>query len=153
VSSLTIAQRRDVDFQKEHLVQAAEKLLDDFEIWTLEKRDFGDSQLRNVIAVTMETVSPAVIVNFIRYQIGRDNRRKGWGHVKRGKSLGELFIEEINGADGVISRCLKEVKLAGATGPELEVRQLARMELIRQFFGFASRYLKYLDLKRGGGQD
>jgi len=145
VTSLTLAHRRDIDRAKESLVKAAETLLTEAQVTEIPAKDFGHSQLRNLIAVALETESPAVVLNFIRYQMGRAGRNKGWANVAAGsdKKLGDRFIEEIE--KGEVARSL--AALPSLSGDAM-LRQIAQIELIRHFLGFASRYLKYLDLKR-----
>ena len=146
MTSLTLAHRRGIDRAKESLVRAAETLLTVAQATEINPRDFGHSQLRNLIAVALETESPAVVLNFIRYQMGRAGRNKGWANIARGtdKRLGDRFIDEIE--SGEVARALDTLDLSG----DAMLRQLAHIELIRHFLGFASRYLKYLDLKRPG---
>lgn len=145
MSSLTFDQRRAIDRSKEQLVPAAEKLLDEAAVTELDPKDFGHAQLRNLIAVAMETESPAVVVNFIKYQIGRDSHQRDWASVHAGKSLGERLIDELQKPGCAIDKALETIE--GLEGDL--ARQLVRIELIRHYLGFASRYLKYLDLKRG----
>ncbi len=140
--TLTLEQQHAIDRLKEVLVPAAEKLLDDAQVKHIPKKQLGDSQLRNLIAVANETESPAVVFNFIRYQIGRDSRGNNWGSQHAGKSLGERLIDDLE--SGAVKEALDQV-------PGIEdktLRQLASIKLIRQYLGFASRYLKYLDLDR-----
>ncbi len=108
------------------------------------KNDFGDSQLRNLIAVAMETVSPAVVSNFVRYQMGRDTGGKSWRREQGGVPLGDRLITELE--KGAVAQALDAIS---SFDGEAERKQLVRMELVRHFLGFASRYLKYLDLQRG----
>ena len=142
---LSAEQRREIDRAKEGLVEAAERMLNDSAILEIRPNDFGDSQLRNLIAIANETESPAVVTNYIKYQMGRDNHQRGWSHPGRGKSLGDSMIHEIE--NGSIMKALNDVN----DGAELEgkQKQLARIELVRHFLGFSSRYLKYLNLQRG----
>jgi len=145
VSSLSPAQRRAVDWAKEELVKAAEELLDKAEVHPSD--DFGHSQLRNLEAVAAETESPAVVLNFIRYQMGRDQRdRKSWAQGLEGQRLGDRLITDLGEEKGAVAAALAKI-------PDLEgepiAEQLARMELIRYFLGFATRYMKYLELKLG----
>lgn len=148
--SLTLTHRRAIDRSKESLVKAAEQLLKDGNVVDMRQNDFGHSQLRNAIAVSLETDSPAVVLNFIRYQMGRASRNKGWANVadeRDGRRLGERFIDEIE--KGAIAEALRN-------RPELEgdeeLKQLAKIELIRHFMGFASRYMKFLELQRKSTQ-
>ncbi|HEX9736201.1 MAG TPA: hypothetical protein VGG06_29925 [Thermoanaerobaculia bacterium] len=123
---------------------AAEKLLDNGGVVGIPKRHFGDSQLRNLIAVANETESPAVVLNFIRYQIGRDSGQRSWGREHGGQSLGDRLIEDLQ--KGAVEQALARVP---GVAEDKTLRQLAAIVLIRQYLGFASRYLKYLDLQRG----
>jgi hypothetical protein len=152
VPSLTTEQRRSIDLAKEQLVSAAETLLKEAEVTP--SKDFGHSQLRNLVAVAAETESPAVVLNFIRYQMGRDDKGKNWARGTAGKRIGDRFISALNDGEGVVSLTLKTV--VGDEGEAL-AKQLVKMELIRYFLGFATRYMKYLELQnrpaqRAGGQ-
>ena len=151
MSSLSAAQRREIDLAKELLVTKAENLLQSSGVTP--GRDFGHSQLRNLVAVAMETESPAVVLNFIRYQMGRDDRKKGWAGPGAGnRRLGDLFVAELHEAGGAVETALETVQNVKA---DKVVEQHARMELIRYFLGFATRYMKYLEMqsdRRGGGR-
>ena len=87
MTTLSLEQQRAIDHLKEVLVPAAERLLDDAGILDFPKKQFGGSQFRNLIAIATETSSPAVVLNFIRYQIGRDAGKKNWG-IARNRSSG-----------------------------------------------------------------
>jgi hypothetical protein len=141
VSSLSPVQRRAIDQAKEELVKAAEQLMERAEVRPND--DFGHAQFRNLVAVAMETESPSVVFNFIRFQMGKDYKdKKGWARVSAGGLLGDQFVAALNDDDKAISAALSKVPdLEGAT------RQLARIMLIRYFLGFATRYMKYLELK------
>ena len=143
MTSLTLRHRREIDLAKEQLVAAAESLLDRVGLRDIDRGQFGHSQLRNLCAVAAETESPAVVVNFIRFQMGRARKDAGWARRVQQKRLGECFIDELEGADAVISNCVGKI---AASDPI--ATQLVRMELIRQFLGFATRYLRFLDLDR-----
>lgn len=152
---LTFEQEQAVDRAKEQLVPAAEKLLNTACVVEINKNDLGESQLRNLIALANETESPAVVLNFLRYQMGRDTRGRGWSKtVANGKTVGQLFLDEIE--SGVVYEQLEQiagqstaVEKQKATAAE---KQLVKMALIRNFLGFASRYMKFLDLERASRQ-
>ncbi len=154
MSSLSLVQRRAIDRYKEQLVPAAETLLDSAGVVQLKPNEFGDSQLRNLLAVAAETESPAVVVNFLRYQVGRDGKKKraqGWASRlgNQGPLLGERFIEQLDGEEGCVGKVLAQ--LFSEEDHDPEERQLAKIELIRHFIGFASRYLTFLGLQRKHG--
>jgi hypothetical protein len=143
VSSLSQVQRRAIDLAKEGLVVAAEQLLERAEVRPND--DFGHSQLRNLEAVAAETESPAVLLNFIRYQMGKDQKNKeSWARVSAGGRIGDQFIAALNEEGKAVSTALTKI-------PDLDSnpisRQVARIILMRYFLGFATRYMKYLELK------
>lgn len=140
--SLNHAQLRAIDRAKEGLVEAAERLLGDTAIQAIDASDLGDSQFRNLLAVAMETESPKVVMNFIRYQMGRDKAGRSWRKQCPGGTLGQRLIDALTKDGNAIADALEgmpDVK----NDPELE--QLARIVLIRHFLGFASRYRKYTE--------
>jgi hypothetical protein len=143
---LDARQRRTIDRLKEKLVPAAEKLLDDAQVKEISRKKFGESQLRNLLAIAKKTESPAVVSNFIRYQMGRDTKKLAWAKKPEGqdKALGDRLIDELE--TGVVATALGKID-----GVDEEQKQLAKIELIRHFLGFASRYLRYLDPQRPGG--
>ncbi len=152
--AITLRQRQQIDLKKELLVVEAESLLEKGQVSQIDRKKFGHSQLRNVAAVAAETESPAVVANFIRFQMGRDSKEEGWsrragggGGATQGERLGTLFIHELVGDGGAVTRALQSIEGTNTGSP---AEQLVRMELIRHFLGFASRYLRFLDLERGG---
>lgn len=142
MSSLNPAQRRAIDQAKELLVQGAETLLTQSGVKP--SKDFGHSQLRNLVAVATETESPAVVLNFIRYQMGRDDKHKNWSQGLENQRLGDRFLHELHKEGGAVEKAFKQMS---ASQWEPTLQQLARIELIRYFLGFATRYMKYLELK------
>ncbi len=144
MSSLTLEQHRAIDRCKEDLVPAAEALLDGAQGIEI-GRDFGHSQLRNLIVVATETEAPAVVMNFIRYQIGRDFHGRNWGKRLGDKTFGERFIDQLDKAGGAVANAIEDLP---GLDQDKSLRQLARILLIRQFLGFASRHLKYLEFQR-----
>lgn len=152
--SLTLKQRQEIDLIKELLVEEAERLLDRGQVSQIERNKFGHSQLRNLAAVAAETESPAVVANFIRFQMGRDSKGESWsrrvgqgGGGAQPARLGQLFIDELTAEAGAVSKALKEVT---GWAPGAPSEQMVRMALIRPFLGFATRYLRFLDLDRPG---
>lgn len=101
-----------------------------------QKNTYGkleNSQFRNVVSVAETTDSPEVIKNFLRYQVGRDQK---WG---RGKdSLAEQIILDI---DGKLQTTASNIaQNAKAT----EFKDIW-VELIRRYLGYGARYLMYLN--------
>jgi hypothetical protein len=104
----------------------------------------------NLVAVATETKSPAVVLNFIRYQMGRDDKKSRWSSETDKQRLGDRFLAALHDRDGAVSKAFDEVKgKVPSWGSDARHDQLVRMEVIRFFLGFATRYMKYLELKYG----
>lgn len=106
-----------------------------------------ESQFRNLMHVADGTDSPEVIKNFLRYQLGRDNK---WG--KGPNSLAEKIIVDIGEAAAESQETHRIYDLAKdiaerAQSPNLK---LIWMDLIRRYIGFGGRHLVYVN--KGGGQ-
>lgn len=102
------------------------------------KQTYGnleESQFRNVVRVAETTDSAEVVKNFLRYQLGRDNK---WGTGRN--SLAENIINDID--KNITDASQKIAKAAEATEPQ-KINEI-RIELIRRYLGYGARYLKYL---------
>ena len=102
----------------------------------LDKQDsYGElksSQFRNLVQVSYNTESAEVIKNFLRYQVGRDNK---WG---RGKgSLSEAIINDIDSK-------IKETAQAIQKAVKAEDYKPIWVQLIRLYLGYGARHLMYL---------
>lgn len=96
------------------------------------KSELEESQFRNLVRVSESTDSPAVIKNFLRYQVGRDEK---WG--RGSDSLAEKIIQDIDGH-------LRSQAEAIAQDSGSQDSKQIWLELIRRYLGYGSRYLKYL---------
>ena len=145
---LSASQRRALDLQKERLVIGAEAFLSESNVVEISRKKLGDSQLRNLLAIANETESPAVVINFIRYQIGRDHHANAW--AKRGatgRTFGELLISAID--SGAVTQAVTDAGALEGVAEFSDVqRQIAKMYMLRHFLGFISRHLKYLEEQR-----
>jgi hypothetical protein len=95
-----------------------------------------EAQFRNLLNVATSTDSSEVIKNFLRYQVGRDEK---WG---RGKgSLAEAIIDDIQ-------KLLKTKAEAIATNAQVtesiptKINDI-HLDLIRRYLGYGSRHLVY----------
>jgi len=91
------------------------------------------AQFRNLVRVANTTESPEVIKNFLRYQVGRNNKK--WGSGKN--SLAEQIISDI---DNTLHQ--KATHITQPLAPN--EHQLVWLELIRRYLGYGARYLSYL---------
>lgn len=99
------------------------------------------SQLRNLLSAAQAERSLAVLLNFLRYQIGRGNR--GWNDSKSGDGLADLLRRQVE------ERLEKGQAPAGADRYELEG------DLSALLLGYVVRehtYRTFLDLERQRGQ-
>jgi len=131
---MSYATEQKIELQVQKGIRQAE---DDLVIWiedALNKTKYGDleeSQFRNLLRVSETTESAEVIKNFIRYQVGRDNK---WGRGE--ESLAERLIKDING------NILKAAqKVAESSRTDFKPIWL---ELIRRYLGYGVRHLTYL---------
>ena len=102
------------------------------------KESYGnleESQFRNLMHVADTTNSIAVIKNFLRYQLGRDNK---WGEGQ--ESLAEKIIEDI---DNKLKQKAEEIIQESEYKESKKIKQVW-LELTRRYLGYGSRHLKYL---------
>lgn len=113
-----------IEEQEPELVRAAEKYVAEFDIHKADPQSRGPrnkarvsaSQLRNLLNAAQGRSSLAVLVNFLRYQIGRG--RQGWEDERSGNALVKLLEDEVGrrvetGSEvGGKDRCRLESRLA-----------------------------------------
>jgi hypothetical protein len=95
-----------IEDQKPELVTAAETYVDQSGIYAKSPGRDGEpqvsgAQLRNLLNVAQGERSLKVLINFLRYQIGRG--RRGWEHRRSGEML-EVFL-----TSRVAALCSEEV--------------------------------------------
>lgn len=123
----------EIDGKVGDLVSHAEKLIAD----RLDKvKQIEGSQLRNVMAVANTAPHPAVVVNFIRYQIGRSATAKAW----KDTGLGDAVIALIDVADHCeLNKLAKQAVSEAKCGEVFDVQ----MQMIRLLLGFMNRRFVY----------
>jgi hypothetical protein len=106
------------------------------------------SQYQNLVQVALSTESSEVIKNFLRYQLGRENK---WG--KGPDCLAERIIKDIQ--EGLKTQAEEIAKYANKKD-ENKVQQAdekleepakvadIHIELIRRYLGYGKRHLTYL---------
>lgn len=126
---------KEIRAREEDIVIAIEKALDEGK-YPQGTKDSAllSSQFRNLVRVADTTESPAVVKNFLRYQVGRDQK---WG---RGKgSLAEKIINDVD--EKLLNYAQEVAQQASSTN----VRSI-HMQMIRLYLGYGSRRLKYRSL-------
>ena len=118
------------------------------------------SQIRNVLNVAEESLSLAVVTNFIRYQMGRSRVGPAWRYNKFGLRL----IEQIESPGGIVHKQAEQIvkTLRGRhTDLSEEMTKQIRYELMRYYLGYLMRAFVYgsegpkgawEDLRKTGGE-
>lgn len=148
---------------EDDLVLWIQDALDTCEYGKAGRNKLEEAQFRNLVRVADTTSSPEVIKNFVRYQVGRDDK---WGRGKN--SLAERIVTDINTQLKTKAvEILKEAKVsqtdtttkdsnAAASDSDSSESQAipdmtrqetneVHIELVRRYLGYGARYLKYLN--------
>ena len=135
-----ISLRQRVEDESEALVNYANRTMSAQQVQVLKKRgtQLRLSQLNNLLGVALETSSPAVVVNWLGYQMGRYNTRDGW---KR-SGLGSKILQDIQRLQQTAEQVAQDV--FGEQSEE-RIRQ-AHIALLRLYFGYLRRWF----VARGG---
>jgi len=128
--------QRHIRLAEDDLVARIQTALDNFT--GLSKLE--EAQYRNLLHVAASTESSEVIKNFLRYQMGREEK---WGRGKN--SLAEAIIQDID--NWIYKKALAIAEAAGVEERSPKVNEI-KIDLIRRYLGYGARYLKY---KREGG--
>jgi len=128
--------QRQIRLAEDDLVARIQAALDNFR--GLNRLE--EAQYRNLLHVAASTESSEVIKNFLRYQMGRDEK---WGRGKN--SLAEAIIQDID--NWIHQRAIAIAREAGIERASPKVNEI-KIDLIRRYLGYGARYLKY---KREGG--
>jgi phenylalanyl-tRNA synthetase beta subunit len=98
-------------------------------------------QLNNLLGVALETDSPAVVINWLKYQMGRRETKRGWGD----SGLGQQVVDDIETLREDAQQIARDV--FGENHTSLDLRK-AHIALVRRYAG----YLKRWYVARGGQQ-
>lgn len=128
-----LAVQKGIRQAEDKLVQWIETALQEGKYTKSGDKKLEESQFRNLLRVAETTESPEVIKNFLRYQVGREDK---WG---RGEgSLAEKIIHDI---DNHLRNQAGEIRKAA----DCENLNEIWIRLIRLYLGYGSRRLKYLN--------
>lgn len=133
--SLTIDQKDALNIQRgilkaeDALVKAIQDALDVKASYS----GLEEAQFRNLVRVAENTESSEVVINFLRYQVGRERK---WG---RGPT--SLAAKIINDITGLLLKQAKDIVGDAQTHSVSEIH----IKLIRRYLGYGARYLKYLN--------
>ncbi len=101
------------------------------------------SQLTNLVAVSLETNSVAIVLDYVRYQMGRDSKAKTWriGRPSFGSQLLERLEDLRRMAGGLIEEAIRRhgIEPPDRTAEEERLWML----LVRRFVGALHRNFVY----------
>jgi len=148
----SLALTRGIEAQLGTIVHAAERTV--ILLGGLETSGMEESQLRNVLNVAQDSQSVPVVVNFIRYQIGRTRVGEQWQH----NGFGLQVIDDIEGTvteaaqravSSVIEWLAREGQAVDETTHE-EIQTTAHRQLMTDYLGFLNRAFVYIRNVDGG---
>lgn len=140
LDTTTLKVQRGIRQAEDELVKAIQEALNN-------KSSYGDleeSQFRNLVRVSDSTESTEVIKNFLRYQVGRDNK---WGRGE--KSLATRIISDIDvkikkiAEEDIAKKITEEQRFNDPNSEAVDFKPI-HLELIRRYLGYGARHLKYL---------
>jgi len=102
-----------------------------------ERDTFGQSQIRQLIQATRQASGLKELTLFIRYQMGRDERKQNWNSEIQNKTLGDAVIEQLNNIS-------LRVKSLLTTEDSLEFERQLFLRMVERFFYYWSWQYKYL---------
>ncbi|OAN47263.1 hypothetical protein A6A03_00515 [Chloroflexus islandicus] len=105
-----------------------------------DSRGMEISQLRNLLNVATTTSSPEVVINFIRYQIAREDEKWGKGQNSFGHTLIKRLRKEVKEWAATVA---KEVNAHMPNEPSDALHSAAYIQLIRLFIGYLNRAFYY----------
>ncbi len=107
----------------------------------LEKTRMEKNQLRNLLNVAVTSRSPEVVINFIRYQIAREQDK--WSRHSAG--FGHTVIEDLRGIVAQLAARVEEtVKNEMPHAPQAEtLRHTAYVRLMQLYLGYLNRAFYY----------
>lgn len=127
-----LALHQTVEAYSEEIVTRAEQALSD-ECMSKLRRTMKLAQLNNLFGVAMETSSPTVVINWVRYQMGRRERDlQGWSR----SGLGDCVVEDIEAMKETAEQIAKKV----FDNPVEEDVRRAHVALVRLYAGYLKRW-------------
>lgn len=136
---------RGIDDAMNELLTTMKEFVDSTRIW--ESR-MEVHQMHNLVSVTGETGSVELVKNFIRYQIGRDDRSDNWRWRVGGvKSFGERLVDKLDELREMAQGIVSEAGVSEASEREVD---RAWMTLTRHYLGHLNRYFYYMKRTKGG---
>jgi len=106
-------------------------------------------QFTNLVTTALETNSAAVVLDYVRYQIGRDSKGNTWRVGKPG--FGVQLLEQLerlkSTADGLIVQAIREYGIEPPDQTNAENKLW--IQLVRRFVGSLHHHFVYYKVKEG----
>ncbi len=141
-----LALKRELEVAEEVVTASILEELDQFKISRAigegaeqQDADLSPHQFTQLVAVAKETHSVPAIINYLRYQIARSGKEKGWRYA----GVGAQIIAQLEGAvrtkaNNAAQCAVERVRGASATATKQE-EQRAWVELTRRFLASLRR--------------
>jgi len=135
-----------VDRAMNRLIPQAKNLIED--LFRYPRHRMERNQFTNLVATALETASVAVVLDYVRYQIGRDSGHESWGIGT--PSFGAQLLEQLEGlrqtASGLMDNAIREYRIQPLDRAAEEQRLW--MQLARRFVGSLHRHFVYYSVLR-----
>jgi hypothetical protein len=125
---LSLKAREKIEARLDDLIGRAEQLVNTTHIAAPPGLELA--QLRNLLNLASSTDSFKAVELFIQYQMGREKGGKGWLH----DNFGQRLIHELYQLEQMAEQIAEEAK---------EKKGQVKMELVRLFIGYMTRYFSY----------
>ena len=134
--------QQDVDAQLNRLIEDGRQLADDFFNGAGKSSELTATQMSKLLDVCGDTDSVEVVIGYIQYQIGRDDKHKNWSAGGFGEDLIKKLRAHKKTAEAVVNTASKasDCTLPEAGKPEVDH---VWMLLVRQYIGHLRRYFTY----------
>ncbi len=142
--------QQGVDGQLNRLVVQARELLDGF-LQDGKGWQMGPTQMNNLLNVCNETGSVEVVIGYIQYQIGRDDKGQTWAWRDFGEALIKQLRDLKSQAGALVGKAAQQADYPLEGEREKREKDWAWMLLVHQYVGHLRRYFFYKKRPRAGG--
>ncbi|MBN2390317.1 MAG: hypothetical protein JXR84_06325 [Anaerolineae bacterium] len=134
-----MAIQRQIELQMNSLIQQMVELVD--QQTQVAQSRMEKHQIKNLVAVALETVSVEVVKHYILYQVGRDTPGNSWRH----KDFGKTLVGKLDNLRETAQRIARTILADLRELPKPEEQQIDEIWilLVRAYLGQLNRYFYY----------
>ena len=132
-----MAVQRAVELSMNSLIQGMEQLVDGSHV---ADSQMEKHQVKNLLAVALETPSVEVVTHYILYQVGRDVAGTSWRKDEFGRNLARALGALRQDAERISRQTNGALELGEASAAEIDETWMA---LVRAYLGQFNRYFYY----------